>query len=281
MRVKIITDSICDLPQELVTKYNIRVIPLSIVINGNARPDDGGSITPNEIFGLPDNVLAITSAINVVEYASVYSEELVHYDAIVNITISSGISGCYQNAVIAAEGFPGKIFVVDSRALSTGTGLLALYAAELAADGHDAYDIANAATVKRAKLEVSFVIDTLKYLHKGGRCSSLAALGANLLSLKPCIEMQGGKLDVGKKYRGKIDKAIEQYITDRLAGREDLELNRIYITHTFGNERKVIEAAKAKILELAPFADVRDSIAGCTVSNHCGPGTLGIIFFRK
>ncbi|MDR0857946.1 MAG: DegV family protein [Oscillospiraceae bacterium] len=281
MRVKIITDSICDLPRDLLTEYNIRVIPLSIVVNGKASPDDGSSITPSEIFNLPDNVSAITSAINVVEYASVYSEELIHYDALVNITISGEISTCYQNAVIAAEGFPGKIFVVDSRALSTGTGLLALYAAGLAADGQDAYDIANAATVKRSKLETSFVIDTLKYLHKGGRCSSLAALGANLLSLKPCIEMQNGKLDVGKKYRGKIDKAIEQYISDRLAERSDLELGRIYITHTFGSDRKVVEAAKAKILELAPFAEVLDSVAGCTVSNHCGPGTLGIIFFRK
>ena len=172
------------------------------------------------------------------------------------------------------------MYVVDSRNLSTGIALLVLDAAERAEKGEDPKEIAALMLETAKKVEASFVIDTLFYLQKGGRCSTLAALGANLLKLKPCIEVKDGKMGVGKKYRGKIDNCIAQYVRERLQGRDDLRRNRIFITHS-GCAPEIVENVKAIIKECGGFDEVLETYAGCTVSSHCGPNTLGVLFVRK
>ena len=259
MRIKISADSTCDLSPELIETYNIGITPLYIEKGGqNCR--DGIDITPQEIF----------------DYVRSGKE---NYDAVIHFNISSDFSSCYQNACTAAAEFE-NVYVVDSRNLSTGIALLVLDAAERAEKGEDPKEIAALMRETAKKVEASFVIDTLFYLQKGGRCSTLAALGANLLKLKPCIEVKDGKMGVGKKYRGKIDNCIAQYVRERLQGRDDLRRNRIFITHS-GCAPEIVENVKAIIKECGGFDEVLETYAGCTVSSHCGPNTLGVLFVRK
>ena len=209
MKIKITADSTCDLSKELIEKYNIRIIPLHIINGDNEDFIDGVTMTPADIFKYVDSTgkTCHTAAINIDEFETVFREELAENDAVIHLSISSDFSACYQNATIAAE--LGSVYVVDARNLSTGSGLLVLAAAELAQAGVDPAEIKARLDAQAAKVEASFVIDTLKYLHKGGRCSALTAMGANLLSLKPCIEVKNGKMGVGKKYRGSFDKVIK------------------------------------------------------------------------
>jgi DegV family protein with EDD domain len=169
---------------------------------------------------------------------------------------------------------------VDSRNLSTGIGHLVLDAAEMAEQGMDAADIASALEKKREKLDVSFVIDTLEYLKRGGRCSALVAMSANLLHLKPCIEVKDGKMGVGHKYRGKLEKCYVQYIEERLKGRDDIDCHRIFITDSGCDEATWRELERV-VRACQPFEEVIHTRAGCTVSNHCGPGCMGILYYHK
>ena len=200
-------------------------------------------------------------------------------DGIVHIDISSEMSACYQNACIAAQEFK-NVHVVDSRNLSTGIGHIVLDAAIMAQSGMAAEDIANELRARTDKVEASFVIDTLQYLYKGGRCSMLTALGANVLKLKPCIEVVDGVMGVGKKYRGNFDKVIIKYVEDRLSGRDDIDYKRIFITHS-RMDPEIVENVRKKVCELGTFDEVIETDAGCTVSNHCGPNCLGVLFYRK
>jgi len=281
MAIKITADSTCDLSQELISKYNITIIPLSIV-RGDQSLKDGVEIHPKDIFEYVESGAGVckTTAVNIDEYSSYFSEALKDHDAVIHFTISSDMSACYQNALIASEEFE-NIYVVDSRNLSTGIGQLVLDAAIMASQGIPPKEIYDRLLEMREKLEVSFVISTLKYLHKGGRCSAVAALGANLLQLKPCIEVKNGKMDVGKKYRGSFEKCILQYVDDRLKGREDLDLRRIFVTSTADTDQKLIEAVVARVKELANFEEVLVTTAGGTISCHCGPNCLGLLFYRK
>lgn len=280
MKIRISADSTCDLSPELVEKYDIRIMPLQIVMDGKPYKD-GVEITPSDIFEYVESGKGIchTTAVNIEEYGELFKEELKSYDAIVHINISSGFSACYQNACLAA-GELENVYTVDSRNLSTGSGHLVIDAAIMAGQGMEPQEIKKALDEMAKKVEASFVINTLKYLHKGGRCSSVAALGANLLQLKPCIEVVDGKMDVGKKYRGSIEKAIRQYVDDRLSGRDDIDSRRIFITHTC-RERKLPEAVIEQVKSYGIFEEIIETVAGCTVSNHCGPDTLGILFYRK
>lgn len=201
------------------------------------------------------------------------------YDAVIHFTISSDMSACYQNACIAAREFT-NVYPVDSRNLSTGIGHLVLNAAEMAEQGMDAADIAAALEKKREKLDVSFVIDTLEYLKRGGRCSALVAMSANLLHLKPCIEVKDGKMGVGRKYRGKLEKCYVQYIEDRLKGRDDIDCHRIFITDS-GIDEATWRELERVVRACQPFEEVLHTQAGCTVSNHCGPGCMGILYYHK
>lgn len=280
MKIKITADSTCDLSKELIEKYDIRVLPLHII---NAEDEDfldGIDITPKDIFEYVDTTdkLCHTAALNIEELENLFKEELETNDAVIHISISSDFSACYQNACIAAE--VGNVYVVDSRNLSTGGGLIVIAAAEMAAAGMDPAEIKAKLDEKTAHVEASFVIDTLKYLHKGGRCSAIVALGANVLSLKPCIEVKEGKMGVGKKYRGSFEKSIKNYVKDRLCGRDDVDYSRIFITHCMCSS-ELVEEVKTLVEEYGKFEEILITDAGCTVSNHCGPNCLGVLFFRK
>ncbi|MDR2530858.1 MAG: DegV family EDD domain-containing protein, partial [Oscillospiraceae bacterium] len=222
-----------------------------------------------------------TTAINIEEYAQAYAEEFANgCESIVHFTMSSALSAGYSNAVAAARDFK-YVYPIDTMSLSTGAGWLALYACELLESGVEPSEVAARCESKKTLADASFVIDTLTYLHKGGRCSGVAALGANLLNLKPCLELRNGKIEVGKKYRGNIEKVIRQYIEDRLIDRGDVDLSLAMVSHTFFDDPEFVEAACDRIRELQPFARVIPTFAGCTVSNHCGPNTLGLMFYRK
>jgi len=281
LKIKITADSTCDLSPELVEKYNVGIIPLYIV-KGDRSYKDGIEITPQEIFAYVDSGKGVcnTAAVNIIDYESIFVKYLEEYDAVIHIDISSDMSSCYQNACIAAQPLH-NVYVVDSRNLSTGIGHLVIDAANMAEAGMAPADIKAALDKLTAKVESSFVIDTLKYLHKGGRCSSIAALGANLLKLRPCIEVVDGKMIVGKKYRGSMEKELLHYVEDRLGGRTDIDTRRIFITFVHPISDELLEAIKEKIKGCQKFDEVLTTIAGCTISNHCGGSTLGILFYRK
>ena len=282
MKIKICADSTCDLSPELVEKYDIAILPLYIVKDGVSYAD-GLEISPQDIY---DHVrgggaMCSTAAVSVADYEAFFTEQRKSSDALIHFHISSEMSSCYQNACIAAESVE-NVFPVDSRNLSTGIGQLVIAAAEMAAEGKmSAEEIYNAVREKREKLDVSFVLDTLIYLRKGGRCSALAALGANLLSLKPCIEVHDGTMGVGKKYRGTLGKSIVQYVRDRLEGRDDIDLKRIFITDSTGFTPEELDAMEAEVRRCQPFEEILHTHAGCTVSNHCGPRCVGILYFHK
>lgn len=281
MKVKISADSTCDLSAELIAKYDIGIVPLYIVKGGEALKD-GLEIKPQDIYDYvkSTNTACSTAAVSVGDYIDYFTEILKTHDAAVHMTISSEMSACYQNLLQAAEEFPGRVFAVDARNLSTGIGQLVLSGAEMAASGMSAADIQAELNAKREKLDVSFVLDTLFYLHKGGRCSSIAALGANLLSLKPCIEVKDGKMGVGKKYRGSLKKSMLAYINDRLTGRDDIDYSRIFITHT-DLDPEICAAVREAVAASGPWGEILETEAGCTISNHCGPGCMGVLFYKK
>ena len=280
MRVKIISDSTCDLSPELLERYDIAITPLCVIKDGEEF-HDGVNITPADIFAHVDGggALCSTSAVSEYEYATVFSQYVSDYDAVVQITIGSGFSACYQNACLAAQGFD-NVFVVDSENLSSGQGLLVMEAVRLAEAGQSGEDIARALRELAPKVEASFLVERLDYLYKGGRCSAVAALGANLLGLKPCIEVSGGKMGVCKKYRGSFESAVRQYVRERLEGREDIRPALAFVTHPAAPE-SVVRAALDTAAQYGSFDQVIETHAGCTVSCHCGPHTLGILFVRK
>lgn len=280
MHIKILADTTCDLSPELIERYKITTTPLYIECNGNFRKDNV-EITPTEIFQYVEKTgkLCHTAAISVGDYEEYFKTALADADGIVHFTISSDMSACYQNAVIAAKNFK-NVYVVDSRSLSTGIGHLVIDAAEMAEKGSTAKEICDYCTAARDRLDVSFVLDTLLYLSKGGRCSSLAAFSAGLLNIKPSIEVKNGKMGVGKKYRGKMSMALSAYVRDRLAGRDDLDLRKIFITYSSRNEEDVAAVISA-IKECQPFENIYCTNAGGTISNHCGPNCLGILFMTK
>ena len=281
MRIKITADSTCDLSPELVSKYNIEILPLYIIKDGKAYKDTK-EIVPQDIFShvSAGGAITSTSAVNLDDYIGYFKPFAEQYDAVIHLDISADFSSCYQNACIAAKEYD-NVYVVDTRNLSTGSGLLVLEAAEMAERGETPENIVKALTDLTAKVESSFVIDKLDYLRKGGRCSALAALGANLLSLRPCIEVVGGKMKVGKKYRGLFEKCIMQYVKERLEGRDDINTKRIFITHPPFEYNGLPDAVRKEIGKYVKFDEILETHAGCTVSSHCGPGTLGILFIRK
>jgi len=279
-KIKITVDSTCDLSRELMEKYDIAAQGLHVNI-GDASYTDGVDIRPEEDFRAFEETgqLAQTAAVSIGEYEEFFRRFTRKGFTVIHINISLGFSLCYSNACIAA-GEVGGVFCVDSRNLSTGSGLIALLAAELAAgDLLSPEEIVVRLNEAAGRVEASFVIDTLDYLYKGGRCSALAAFGANLLKLKPCIEVREGLMGVGHKYRGRIDKAVEEYVTERLRGRRDIDCKRVFITHT-GCAPEVVGRVREIIAALQPFEEVLETTAGCTVSCHCGPGTLGVLFVR-
>lgn len=280
MNIKILSDSTCDLPQEVLEKYNITMIPLSVIKDGVAYTD-GVNITPADIFNHVANGgdLCSTAALNIGEYTEQFSKYENEYEGVIHINISAEFSSCYQNACLAAQEFE-NVRVIDSRNLSTGQGLVVLKACELAKECNDLDEIAEKLRAFTEKVEASFLLDRLEYMVKGGRCSAAAALGANLLNLKPCIEVKNGKMAVVKKYRGNYAKCLANYVKDRLANREDVDKGTLFVTRTPVTD-ECLNAVKEAVATYNDFETTYWNEAGCTVSCHCGPGTLGVLFVRK
>ena len=280
MRIKILSDSTCDLPKEVLEKYNITMVPLSVIKEGE-HFTDGLDITPADIFNHVANggSLCSTAAINIGEYTDYFSKYASDYDGIIHINLGSDFSSCYQNACLAAEDFE-NVRVIDSRNLSTGQGLVVIKACELAEICDDLDEIAETLRAYTEKIEASFLLDRLDYMVKGGRCSAAAALGANLLNLKPCIEVKNGKMAVVKKYRGNYAKCLATYVKDRLVNRDDLDKTTLFVTRTPVSD-ECLAAVREAVSQYNDFKTTYWNEAGCSISCHCGPGTLGVLFVRK
>ena len=281
MNIKILSDSTCDLSPALLEEYNVSLVPLTIIKN-DKEFKDGINITPADIFEHVANGgnLCTTSANSVGEYQDIFERYAKEYDGVIHINISSHFSSCFQNACLAAEDYP-NVRVIDSKNLSTGQGLVVLKACELTKTCEDLDAIAAELNEFTGKVEASFLLDQLKYMVKGGRCSAVVALGANLLNLKPCIEVKDGKMSVVKKYRGSYAKCLASYVKDRLAGREEnLQHSHLFVTKTPVTD-ECYTAVMNVVNENNYFDRIHETDAGCTVSCHCGPGTLGVLFVRK
>lgn len=280
MKIKITADSTCDLLPSLLQSMDITLVPLHILVGDDAFRD-GVDITPAEIFHYVDQEgkTCKTAAVNIWEYEQIFAQFAPQYEAVIHLSLGSAFSSSCQNAMAAAQNFP-NVFVIDTQNLSSGSGQLVYEAALAAQAGLSAEEIITGITAMVPLVNASFIIDRLDYLHKGGRCSGLEAFGANLLQIKPCIEVVNGKMTVGKKYRGKLEHCLLRYVKDRLDGRQDLDYSRIFITHTMC-PAATVEKVRETIRSCAPFAEIIESQAGCTVSSHCGPKTLGILYKQK
>lgn len=280
MNIKITSDSTCDLSKELLEQHNITIVPLTVIKDDKAYTD-GITITTDEIFAhvAAGGNLCSTTAVSVGEYQEWFAKFADSYDAVVHISISSEFSSSYQNACLAAEEFS-NVIAIDSRNLSTGQGLVVLKACELVKTASSLEEIKEKLVDFTSKVEASFLLDRLDYMVKGGRCSAVVALGANLLNLKPCIEVKNGKMAVVKKYRGNYAKCLATYVKDRLVNRDDLDRKTLFVTRTPVSD-DCLQAVKTAVDSFAEFENIYWTMAGCTISCHCGPGTLGVLFVRK
>ena len=279
-RVVIASDSTCDLSPELIERYGVRILPLVVNLD-DKQYSDGVDIDPEFIYAHYEKTgsLPKTAAANIADFHAFFSEHTKDGNALVMFTISSHMSSTYNNARLAAQEFE-DVYVVNTQNLSTGGGLLVVSAYEMAKSGMAAADIAAACDELTARVDASFIIDNLEFLHKGGRCSAVAAIGANLLQLKPCIVVRDGAMSVGKKYRGKFSAVLKQYIAERVGDASDIELDRIFVTHA-GCDEEIVKQCVEQVKAIASFGEVLTTRAGCTVSSHCGRNTLGVLFIRK
>lgn len=280
MKIKIISDSTCDLPKALAEKYDVTISPLTVIKNGESFKDNV-TITPDEIFAhvAAGGSLCSTAAGNVADYQDLFAQYAGDYDGILHISLGSGFSSSYQNACLAAEEFD-NVKVVDSQNLSTGQGLVVVYACKQAHSCESLEQLHTDVQAYTSRVEASFLLNRLDYMVKGGRCSAAAALGANLLNLKPCIEVKNGKMGVVKKYRGNYAKCLANYVKDRLDGRDDLTGELLFLTYTTVTD-DCRQAVLDAIGQYGNFEEMVEGTAGCTVSCHCGPETLGVLFVRK
>jgi DegV family protein with EDD domain len=280
MNIKIISDSTCDLSPAQIAQHNITVIPL-IVIKDDQEYRDGVTITAADVFAhvAAGGNLCSTAALNYGIYQEYFEKYASEYDGVVHISLGSGFSSSYQNACLAADEFD-NVIAIDSMNLSTGQGHVVLEACRLAKEVESLAELKEKLDAFTPRVEASFLVDKLNYLAKGGRCSAVAALGANLLNLKPCIEVKNGKMSVVKKYRGSYAKCLASYVKDRLDSREDIIRDELFLTYTTVTD-ECLAAVQGAIDQYGNFNHVYETQAGCTVSCHCGPDTLGILFVRK
>ena len=269
-RIIIASDSTSDLNQELIQRYQIKILPLGVSL-GETQYTDGVDITPDDIYAhyAATGELPKTAAVNIAQFDDFFREHTADGSSIVLFT----------NAKIAAEEYE-NVYVIDTRNLSTGGGLLVIAAAEMAAAGKTAEEIAESCASLSSRVDASFVVDDLEFLHKGGRCSAVAAFGANLLQLKPCITVKDGKMGVEKKYRGKFASVLEKYIAERIGDGSGIELDHVFVTHA-GCDEEIVNNCLEQVKAAADFKEVHLTRAGCTVSSHCGRNTLGVLFIRK
>lgn len=282
--IRIITDSTCDLSKELIEKYNIRVIPLHVSFPGDDTEYlDGVNINSEQLYDLAKklNVLPKTGAVNVVEFIKVFEEELAKGNEIFYVGIGSGLSSTYNNACIAREQFPdSKIVVLDGQNLSTGTGLIVIKAARLAKEGKSLDEIKEICEKAVPLVSAKFCIDRLDYLYKGGRCSGMAMIAAHALKIHPVAKVINNKLVVYKKPRGKYENAVEVQIDEFMHDLDNIDKSCVFITHSGrmdGIEKQIYD-------KISPYLDKENLFiteAGCTISSHCGPKTIGILYILK
>lgn len=275
-------DSSCDLGPHLKSKYNVNYSRFHILLD-NRSYLDGMDLSSNDIFTVYRQTKSLpkTSAIGVGEYYEYFKQWTDKGFEVIHINISSSISSTYQNCCIAANELEG-VYPIDSKNLTTGMGLLVIEAAKRIEKGLPAKEIQAEITNLTQNLQTSFVLDTLEFLCAGGRCSTLSAMGANILKLKPCIEVNNatGTMSLGKKYRGSLDKVLIQYTNEKLANVDKINKERIFITHTMQSP-ELIELVYNHIKNLNIFDEIHITDASCTVSSHCGPNTLGLIFLNN
>ena len=278
MKIAITAESTIDLPKELLDKYGIKTIPFSVILGGEEYKD--GEITSADIFKFVEEnkVLPKTSAINEMQYKEFFEEILKENDAVIHFCLSSQISSACSNAKLAASDME-NVYVIDTKSLSTGIAVLAINACDMVKAGASIEEIVAASEEKTNKVQASFVVKKLDYLHKGGRCSSIALFGANLLSIRPEIVLKDGKMVSAKKYLGKMEKVIEKYCKDVLAENSNPDKRYGFVTYTTATEQMAGIARKA--LESAGFETIYETQAGATITSHCGENTLGILFLNK
>jgi len=281
-RVILSADSTCDLTDDLIKRYNVNIQPLHINLDEQYYRD-GVDISPDDIYATyqAKGILPKTSAPNPIEYIDHFKQWTDQGFAVVHISLGSGISSSHQNSLLAAEELP-DVYVIDSGNLSTGMGLLVIEAAERIERGMGAAQIYQEINQLRDKVRASFVIDKLTYLYEGGRCSALANISANLLNIKPSIKVdnESGKMTVGKKYRGSLPRVLKHYTDDQLQDEATINKKRIFITHS-GTDQKNINTVKELIEQNYRFEEILITRAGCTISSHCGPNTLGVLFMEN
>ena len=281
-KIRIVADSTCDLSPALVQKYDISILPLCIVMDEKSYYD-GEEVTPDEIYAWADKnkTTPKTAAVSYEKLSQVLDPMMDAGEDIIFFSISSHMSSsCNSVALYGEQKEYDRLFVIDSLNLSTGIGLQVLRAAELAADGKTAEEIVEAINDARLLVRASFVVDTLTYLARGGRCTAVTALMANTLKLHPMIVVKEGSMGVSKKYRGKLSMALSAYVNDMVPNLRKADSKRVFITHS-GCEEELIEQVHAMLTELNYFEEILITRAGGVVSSHCGPGTLGVLYYQK
>lgn len=281
--IKIISDSTCDLSKELLEKYDIDILPLHVHL-GDEEHQDGVTITPDEIYAWADanRTTPKTSAASMAEAIDAFEPYIKNGDEIICFSISSSMSAIHNVMRLAAQDLEAedKIHVIDSANLSTGIGLLVLEAATLAKEGKSAEEIVARIEELKPFVSASFVVDTLTYLHRGGRCSGVAALAGGALKLHPKIVVENGKMDPNKKYRGKMNSVLKSYVKDMEDDLKTAKKDRVFITHS-GCDQSILDDIHAYLDELHVFDEILTTRAGAVISSHCGPGTLGVIFIKS
>lgn len=281
--VKIISDSTCDLSKELLEKYDVQILPLHVIL-GDQDFEDGRSITPDEIYRWSDEHKQTpkTAAVSVEEAEKVFAPHLAEGSEIVCFAISESMSSTANAMRLAAQkqNAEDRVTIVDSANLSTGVGLLVIEAARMAKAGMSARQITEIIDQLKPRVRASFVVDTLTYLHRGGRCSGVAAIVGSTLKLHPRISVENGKMAPGKKYRGRMSRAIMDYVQDMEADLKNAKSDRVFITHS-GCTQADIDAVRTYLESLNRFEEILITRAGSVISSHCGPGTLGVLFISE
>lgn len=282
MKIKITSDSTCDLGEKLIKENDIGIFALQVIL-GEQSYSDGVNIVPQDIFDYvaANGTLPKTAAGSSDEYSAFFKEQLEGYDALIHFNISSKASSSHSAALIAAKNFGGKVFVIDSKALSTGQGLLVMKACDMRKEGLSAEEIAKRMTELTPMVNTSFVPDDLNYLHKGGRCSLAAMLGAKVLKLHPLIEEdKEGQLVAKKKYMGSMERCIKTYVNDLRMQYRRYDRTRCFITHSSA-DKSLVDIAKREVAQMFEFDEVIETVAGSIITSHCGRNTLGVLFIAE
>lgn len=277
MKIAISAETTCDLLKEQIEENDIKIIPFTIILGEEVINDGADAVDKIFDYYKKTKSLPKTSALNEIDYTNHFESLLKDYDSVIHISLSSGLSSSYSHAMLSAEKLQ-NVYVIDSQTLSTGIGLLVLYAKTLADKGLSPKEIVELVEKRKSAVQASFVIDKLDFLHKGGRCNALALFGANLLKIHPQIIVSEGTMKPAKKYRGKMEKVVSNYCLDVLSEFNNADKSIGFVTHTTATTEMVENAKKA--LQDAGFEKIYETVAGGTITAHCGENVLGILYFN-